>query len=103
MPPVTPSVFWRHGGTANRCYPDWSLSERLATSERAIRELLNAGLIMLVRDQSDPANSQIPADDFEDVLRSWDTWVIGDGGPKVFFWATEAGLRLNRTVGPSLD
>lgn len=89
--------------TANRCYPDWPLSERLATSERAIRELLAAGLIMLLRNQSDPPSSQIPPEDYEDVLRSWDTWVIGDDGPKVFFWATDAGTQLNRTAGPSLD
>lgn len=89
--------------TANRCYPDWPLSERLATSERAIRELLAAGLIMLLRNQSDPPSSQISPEDYEDVLRSWDTWVIGEDGPKVFFWATDAGTQLNRTAGPSLD
>lgn len=89
--------------TANTWYPDRPLSERLATSERAIRELLADGLIMLVRNQSDPAGSQIPAEDYEDALRAWDTWVIGDQGVKVFFWATEAGTRLRRTVGPSLD
>jgi hypothetical protein len=89
--------------TANTWYPERPLSDRLAMFERAIRELLAAGLIMLLRNQSDPASSQIPAEDYEDTLRSWDTWVIGDQGPQVFFWATEAGTQLSRTVGPSLD
>jgi hypothetical protein len=88
---------------ANSYFPDRPLSERLAMSERAIRELLAAGLIMLVRDQNDPEGSQIPAEGYGDTLRSWGTWVIGDQRPKAFFWATEAGTQWSKTVGPSLD
>jgi hypothetical protein len=89
--------------TANTWYPDRPLSERLAMSERAIRELLDAGLIILVRDQSDPTHTQILAEEYDEILLAVTTWVVFPDAPKAYFWATPAGVELSRTVGPSLD
>jgi hypothetical protein len=76
--------------TANTWYPDRPLSERLAMSELAIRELLAAGPIMLVRNQSDPVHSQIAAEEHDETLRAWATGVIGEGG----------SLRWSDKLGP---
>jgi hypothetical protein len=83
---------------ANTLYPAKPVSERLAAAERAIRSLANAGLIALYRDRQMDADHEIPAADYEDVLRRWDTWtgVTDDPHDQVFFAATDAGRESYR-------
>jgi hypothetical protein len=79
---------------ANRLFPEWTLSERLAIAERAIRELLAQGLIVLIRDESDPRGSEIPHSETEEILRRFDTWEVAYEGIKVHFTTTGAGDKL---------
>ena len=79
---------------ANKRFPDRAVSERLAIAEQAIRELLTEGLIVLIRDEHDPQDSEIPCSDTEEVLKRWDTWAIGSEGIKVHFTITSAGQKL---------
>lgn len=84
---------------ANRLFPEWALSERLAIAERAIRELLAEGLIILIRDEDDPQGSEIPRSDTEEVLKRFDTWEVAYEGIKVHFTTTRAGDKLVREGG----
>jgi hypothetical protein len=83
---------------ANSIFPHRPLSERLGMAERAIRELLAEGLVRLVSDTTNPEESVIPREDHDEILRRWDTWVIGDDGIKAWFWWTELGVAVNRTA-----
>jgi hypothetical protein len=76
---------------ANGMYPDLPIGTRLSLAERAIRELLSEKLITLLEDES-PAN-EIPAGQYDIVLKRWDTWVFSAQAtrPQVYFTATEAG------------
>jgi hypothetical protein len=83
---------------ANGIFPHRPLSERLGMAERAIRELLAEGLVRLVSDITNPEENVIPREDHDEILRRWDTWVIGEDGIKAWFWCTELGLALNRSA-----
>jgi len=83
-------AWWR----ANALFPERALSERLAIAEQAIRELLDQGLIVLVRDDNDPKGSEVLGSETEEVLKRWDTWAIGSDGIKVHFTTTNAGEKL---------
>jgi len=88
-------AWWR----ANTLFPERALSERLAMAEQAIRELLAEGLIVLIRDESDPQGSEIPRSDSEEVLRQSGTWVVAYEGIKVHFTVTSVGAKLASEVG----
>jgi hypothetical protein len=79
---------------ANRLFPELALSERLAIAERAIRELLVQGLIVLIRDENDPQGSEIPRSETEELLRHFDTWEVAYEGIKVHFTTTSTGDKL---------
>jgi len=89
-------AWWR----ANTLFPERALSERLAMAEQAIRELLAEGLIVLIRDESDPQGSEIPRSDTEEVLRQSGTWLVAYEGIKVHFTVTSAGAKLVSEGGP---
>jgi len=71
-------VWWR----ANTLFPEASLSERLQLAERAVGELLAAGLVGLYRGTWDDL-LLVAQDEQSAVLRASDTWVVPDG-PTVF-------------------
>jgi hypothetical protein len=83
-------AWWR----ANTLFPERALSERLAMAEQAIRELLAEGLIVLIRDESDPQGSEMSRSDAEEVLRKSDTWVVAYEGIKVHFTIASVGAKL---------
>ena len=88
--------------TANSWYPNRTLGERLTIAERAVRELLAGGLITLVRNPMDGADDTVPRDQHDEVLHSWDSWVIGTEGIKVGYAITDAGLlALREALRPS--
>jgi hypothetical protein len=76
---------------ANSMFPERVLSERLAVAERAIRELLAEGLIVLIEDEHDLQGSEIPRSETDEALKRWDTWAVGSYGIKVYFTITKAG------------
>jgi hypothetical protein len=84
---------------ANKLFPDRALSERLAIAEQAIRELLAEGLIVLIRDEHDPAGSELPSSETEEVLKRFDTWDVAYEGIKVHFTTTRAGDKLVKEGG----
>ena len=60
---------------------DWLCGqERLAMAEQALRELPVEGLVVLLADVK--AESPIPRDQHDEYLRSWDTWIVTERGPK---------------------
>ncbi len=70
IPPVF-HIWWR----ANSLYPDVAASERLALAEQTIRQLLNDGLVVLIRNRTmDYEGDEVPPDEYDSVLRQWDTW-----------------------------
>jgi hypothetical protein len=63
--------------TANAEFPDLSLSQRLHVAEKAVAELIEAGLIRLHRGTWDERPGEaIPREEYDAVLREWATWVI---------------------------
>jgi hypothetical protein len=86
--------------SANSMFPHRPLSQRLAMAEQAVRELLAEGLVILAEDSY--AKQVIPRDRHDEYLRSWNTWVVTDNGPRCYFWTTEKGTEVNRKAGPSL-
>jgi hypothetical protein len=89
-------AWWR----ANSMFPHRPLSQRLAMAEQALRELLAEGLVVLIGDREE--KEAIPRDRHDEYLRSWDTWIVTDNGPRAFFWSTDKGTEVNRETGPSL-
>jgi hypothetical protein len=76
---------------ANTWYPNRPLSERLNMAERALRELLAEGLIILIGSRDDPEESEIPRARHDHVLRAWDTWTLGSPGIKASYRISDAG------------
>lgn len=89
---------WLH---ADNEYPYRPLSERLSVAERAIRELLVEGLIMLVWRDDDPQNSRIYPSEWDAVLRSRSTWMV-DEGVRVWFLMTDKGVSVGSVRGTLL-
>jgi hypothetical protein len=70
--------------------PGRPLSDRVSMCERALGELLNAGLVTVHRGQNDPLNNVISAEDYARVFYDWSTWAPV-GGP--------SGARTSTTTG----
>jgi hypothetical protein len=64
----------------------------MALAERALRELLDEGLIRLYRGTwADGDQREVPTDEEERVLREYDSWVPPNDRPTAFVLATDAG------------
>jgi len=59
--------------------------------QRALRELLAEGLIILIGSRDDPEESEIPRARHDHVLRAWDTWTLGSPGIKASYRISDAG------------
>jgi hypothetical protein len=82
IPPVL-HVWWR----ANTLYPELPASERLALAEQAMHQVLNDGLIVLIRNRTYPHNmgEEVPPDEYDSVLKRWDTWCTPDEGVALYY------------------
>jgi hypothetical protein len=76
---------------ANSMFPEWVLSERLALAEQQYVSYRERASSFLFRDDEHPQGSEISRSETEDILKCWDTWIVGDEGIKVQFKITKAG------------
>ncbi len=77
-------TWWEANGT----FGELTLSERLEIAELAVRELLDSQVVELYRGSLEGPFETVPPDEYDAVLRSWETWVIPEG-PKLFLGAEE--------------
>ena len=79
IPPVF-HIWWQ----ANTLYPELAASERLRLAEKAIRQILDEELVVLIRDPT-KMGEVVPPDDYDAVLRRWDTWSAPDNGVVMYY------------------
>lgn len=66
---------WWH---ANSVLPDWTLSARLAASEKLVEDLVREGVVEVWRGRwigPEHDRAAVPAESLPEVLRAWSTWV----------------------------
>jgi hypothetical protein len=82
IPPVL-HIWWR----ANALYPALAASARLRLAEVAIRQILDDELVVLIRNRAYPTNmgEVVPRDEYDSVLRRWDTWSAPDEGVVLYY------------------
>ena len=74
--PAVLHIWW----AANSTYPELPLSERLALSEQVIRQILDDGLVVLIRRRRiDNEGEEVPPEQWDSLLKRWDTWVAPEG------------------------
>ena len=62
---------------ANSRHPEWRVSERIALAERAVWELLHAGLLTMLKrvpGEAAPEYTAVDRSEWEPVLLAWATW-----------------------------
>jgi hypothetical protein len=98
IPPVL-HIWWQ----ANSWYPGLAASERLALSEQALRQLLDEKLVVLIRNRTiENPGDEIPSDEYDSVLRRWDTWSTPPNGGVVVHYRRPDGVDYI-PVPPPLD
>lgn len=97
--PAVLHIWWQ----ANSLYPELPVSERLAFAEQAIRQLLEDELVVLIRNRTiDDEGDDVPPDEYDSVLKRWDTWCVPPDGGVVLYYKRPDGVD-QIPVPPPLD
>jgi len=85
-------------------YPLRSLGERLTMADRAVRELLDRGLVSLrfQEDNGDLSPVDIPRSEWDDVLSRTSSWDLAPGESPVSILTTQSGSDLLDSISPQV-